>query len=204
MSDRDAVDNRYELLALRLLGPEPFGCAAYTLTDSGRLGEITDDFLPKPTSRGHRGAVYLTEYHDQLLCNIVCERVPGMSAAVWHEAGNERRIPMLEAALQKLAGAVPEPPTIWYHGDRSYSKDGIAVKTVPNGMHALLQQFLDSNTSHDTRMLANVKGISNPSSLATKVIKMFGGGAVRQPGGDKGTGYFIRVRSLEKKQSTGN
>src|SRR5262245_23306955 len=80
MSDSDARDNRYELLAIELL----YG-----------------DDLPDTVSRGYRGSVYLTEADDQRLCNIVCERVYGMSMAVWHEASNERRIPMLEAALER-------------------------------------------------------------------------------------------------------
>jgi hypothetical protein len=86
----------------------------------------------------------------------------------------------------------PEP-TIWYHGDRSYSADRKSPISVTREQHNILKCFLDHNRSLTTEELG--KTTSNVSAVVTKLAERFGS-AVQQPL-RKGDGYFIRVRTLK-------
>ena len=103
----------------------------------------------------------------------------------------------------RAEGAQPNPdadkPTEWYHGERSYSLDGLNPKNVSKEQHDFLQAFLDKITSLTTTELKQV--VTNPADVVNKLVKKFGEhpqGPIRRPK-EKGDGYFIRVRSLPEK-----
>jgi hypothetical protein len=118
------------------------------------------------------------------------------------------RLACLEALVQSLAaalrdagaepGALGEPlsPTVFYHGERSYSMDGQTPVNVSVEKHRALLAFLDRNRALDTVALKRF-GMSNPTVVMKKLDRQFPG-AVRTPA-NKGDGYFIRVRSLPKR-----
>jgi hypothetical protein len=112
---------------------------------------------------------------------------------------NARSIRGVLGALLKLGkGNDLLLPTIWYHGGRSYSTDGLTPIIVSNEQHNVLQQFLDLNIALDTKSLEKA-GVSNVSTVVTKIANQFRSDAVRRPGPNgKGDGFHIRVRSVSK------
>jgi hypothetical protein len=86
----------------------------------------------------------------------------------------------------------PEPPTIWYHGGRSYSRDGKRPVCVSAEQHNFLKEFLDNSQAIVTKDLS--KGICNVTDVAKKLAEKFPD-AICFPK-EKGDGYFVRVRSL--------
>jgi hypothetical protein len=95
----------------------------------------------------------------------------------------------------------PEPATIWFHGERGYSVDGITPIVVTEEEHKILEAFLTKDTAMDTHDLENAAAVSNVSrivrDLAAKNSSLFAP-AIRSPGKAKGTGYYIRVRERVK------
>jgi hypothetical protein len=90
------------------------------------------------------------------------------------------------------------PPTvIWHHGGRSYSTDGETPKKLSAQQHNALTAFLDSKQALDTASLKTLN-VANPSKVIAQLAGKFPGAV--QPPGEKGEGYFIRVRSLPKKR----
>ena len=85
-------------------------------------------------------------------------------------------------------------PTVYYHGERSYSLDGKSPTVVSNEQHQVLKEFLDKDHALTTDALKNAVG--NVSNVLSKLSKRFGA-AVRLPGPNKGDGYFIRVRTAK-------
>lgn len=89
--------------------------------------------------------------------------------------------------------ASPDPPTIWYHGDNSYSTDGATPKKASRTVDNVLKAFLDRDSALDNNDLRDV--VDNPSKTITEVTAKFGEERVRRPS-EKGDGYYIRVRTL--------
>jgi hypothetical protein len=87
------------------------------------------------------------------------------------------------------------PPTIWYHGGRSYSADGKAPVAVSREAHNLMQQFLGKGEALRTAALEKA-GVSNVARVVSQIIRRFGKTTVRRPGRNKGSGYFVRVLQL--------
>jgi hypothetical protein len=106
----------------------------------------------------------------------------------------------LEALAEKLSiqpqkpDAGKELPTIWYHGNNSYSADGGNPKVVSNEQHNLLSAFLDKEVALDTKALQKA-GVENVAAAVGRIADKFGAAAIRRPA-KKGDGYFIRVRTL--------
>ena len=104
----------------------------------------------------------------------------------------EEVVVALVREVRGIDKAYPQLPTIWYHGERSYSlNDGVPV-VVSHSEHDMLKAFLNKENALDTSQLE--KTVGNPSRVCTQLAKRFHG-AVRTPGKVKGAGYFIRVRS---------
>jgi hypothetical protein len=82
------------------------------------------------------------------------------------------------------------PPTVWHHGNRSYSLDGHNPVTVSDQQNAALAAFLSAGTALDTRTLETC-GISNVSRVMAEIEERFPG-TVRKPV-HRGEGYFVRV-----------
>ncbi len=108
----------------------------------------------------------------------------------------------IEQEEQTQRSPAPAVPTIWHHGDRSYSRDRINPIVVTYDEDNILQTFLDSGKAMDTREVANKSGVSNVSRTIGGLCKKYAGvfvDAIRTPhDGKKGTGgYFIFVRNLD-------
>jgi hypothetical protein len=97
--------------------------------------------------------------------------------------------------LEEIATPAATIPTIWYHGEQSYSTDGKNPCNVSLEQHNLLRAFLDNDVAIGTREL-EAKGVSNVPAVISKLCKKFGDGPVQRPA-RKGDGYYIRVRSLK-------
>jgi len=107
----------------------------------------------------------------------------------------------LEALAARLQPAAATPAldaadqtTVWYHGGRSYSLNGVSPVLVSNELHNVLKAFLDRNEALDTKTLEKA-GVGNVTLAVDKIVKKFSGNAVRRPE-RKGDGYFIRVRTV--------
>lgn len=85
-------------------------------------------------------------------------------------------------------------PTIWYHGERSYSADGGMPTLVSDEQDNILQCFLDRDIAFDTDALTNKSGTVNVAAAISRIVEKFGDSAIRRPK-KKGDGYFIRVRT---------
>jgi hypothetical protein len=107
----------------------------------------------------------------------------------------------LRSATSKLTPPPPapsNPPTIWYHGGVSYSRDGLKPITVSRGMHTLLSAFLGSEQAMTSKALEDT-AVPNVAAMVNKIAEKFGEEPIRRPGQKaRGDGYFIRVRSLKK------
>ena len=105
--------------------------------------------------------------------------------------------------LRDLAGGQPLTSipqglkTLWYHGEKSYSIDGVPVNVTPE-YHNVLQAFLKSGRAMGTKELE--KSASNPSRALTTLAGKFPG-TVRKPE-KKNDGYFIRVVAKANSVST--
>jgi hypothetical protein len=99
------------------------------------------------------------------------------------------------STVPEVAASAAAMPTIWYHGERSYSTDGRNPCNVSPEKHNLLRAFLDNDVAIGTREL-EAKGVSNVPAVISKLCKTFGDGLVQRPA-RKGDGYYIRVRSLK-------
>ena len=82
--------------------------------------------------------------------------------------------------------------TIWYHGQKSYSLNGLVPIVVSQEQHSILQRFLDSKIALDSRELS--EECSNVSRVMDALAERFRG-TVRRPAA-KGEGYYIPVRAL--------
>jgi hypothetical protein len=72
--------------------------------------------LPRPRSDGYEYAPghydpYLTKAEYQRLCNVVCERLPWLTAKDWWDAGQDQRTVLLRDALRRAPSTTPEKPT---------------------------------------------------------------------------------------------
>jgi hypothetical protein len=123
-------------------------------------------------------------------------------------AAFKKPIADLEKLLLKLAAewtpvtpaqqTPPKPaelPTIWYHGGKSYSTDGKNPCVVSNHQQRnVLQKFLDQDEAFETSDLQSL--CDNVSRTIHEIEEQFGNAVTRNPG--KGSGYYIRVRSLAR------
>jgi hypothetical protein len=102
--------------------------------------------------------------------------------------------------FQRAVDTLPEStPTIWYHGNRSYSLDGQPPITVTEEEDNILTVFVDaeSDSSHDTRQLTSESGVTNVARTMKQIAVKFPG-TVRMPGRKgKGSGYYVRVRLVD-------
>ena len=116
-----------------------------------------------------------------------CVLVPHLQneyRAVLREMGNSKRPPVV--------------PTIWYHGGRGYSIDGVTPYAVTLEESELLQVFMKTRTAMETCELERLAGVTNVSQLAKRLVSKYGGvfkPAARLPGDDRGAGFFFRVCS---------
>jgi hypothetical protein len=112
-------------------------------------------------------------------------------------------------AIKPLLAALPKPalgrnpphaPTIWHHGDRAYSRDGINSLVVTEEEDNVLQTFLESGRAMQTRAIEDKSGVTNVSRVIGRLREGYEGvfaDAIRTPGGKKGAGgYHIRVRNI--------
>lgn len=94
----------------------------------------------------------------------------------------------------------PEVPTVWSHGDRTYSRDGRNPYVVTAEEDYVLQAFLQRGTAMDTRDLETASGVTNIPRVIGRLIEGYQGqfaAAIRTPNGKKNAGgYFVRVRSV--------
>ena len=141
-----------------------------------------------------RNAVFADDYGD------LYKRV---EEALRLERKDKATVKEFEQLFREITSPFPKPvqPTIWYHGEQSYSSDGESPINVTRECHYLLQRFLDRKQAIATKELAtgkaNENGVTNPSAVVARIIKHFGAGAVRQPA-KKGEGYYLRVRSYRE------
>jgi hypothetical protein len=110
---------------------------------------------------------------------------------------------LAEASIPPANKPSDEPtqqlPTIWYHGERSYSQGRQRPIKVSNEMHNILQAFLGRDVALDTKKLSDI--VANVTTVVKKLVEKFGENAISRPKG-KGDGYFIRVRSLKPQETT--
>jgi hypothetical protein len=112
---------------------------------------------------------------------------------------HEARIEIYRELLDETNGKpshhlLPGLPTVWYHGDRSYSLDGRDSITVSIEQHNFLRAFLDREISLDTKSLKDC-GVSNPAKVARDLAEKYPG-TIRRPGREKkGQGYRVRVKT---------
>jgi len=97
----------------------------------------------------------------------------------------------------KAAPDSGDQPTVWYHGGQSYSTDGMSPVSTSNEQHNMLKAFLEGHEALLTRNLEKA-GVGNPTLVAKGLAKKFGEAAVRRPNREKGAGYYIRVRTLDR------
>jgi hypothetical protein len=107
----------------------------------------------------------------------------------------------LAAAIQSAAENVAETPlpTIWDHGERSYSIDRVNPILVTREEDDILQTFLDQDRAYDSTGLTTETGCKNISRAITDLQAHYNAvfaAAIRAPGARGAGGYFIRVRSL--------
>jgi hypothetical protein len=107
---------------------------------------------------------------------------------------------MVQSEHRLTADTAAASPTIYHHGECSYSEDGKVPVLVPPEWDGVLRAFLDRDVALSTKDLSKVTG--TPSRVVGLIAERFKGGAVRRPA-RKGDGYFVRVRSLPKKEATG-
>jgi hypothetical protein len=119
------------------------------------------------------------------------EKLPGPQPYPVHIASVSEEV--AHVLKEKPKNDDPPLPTIWYHGERSYSVDGHTPVTTTREQHNILKAFLDKNVALDTQELSKT-GVSNVTDVIEKIVKKFGEDTVRRPK-NKGDGYFVRVRT---------
>lgn len=143
---------------------------------------------------GLDGEAWRWEYYRHVDCmngpRVYWITQNGRDVLAWHRT-RPKDAQLLPAPVPDME---TDKPTIWYHGERSYSLDGTTPEVVGEEMHNLLRAFLDHDRSLATKALT---GVSNPATAVTNVERMFGPGPVTRPKsrGRKKGGYYIRVRS---------
>jgi hypothetical protein len=93
-----------------------------------------------------------------------------------------------------------QTPMIWYHTNRSYSRDGRNPVRVSAEMHNALQAFLDRDVALDTPALETA-GVLNVSRVMSKIAAKFGTHIVKRPR-RRGDGYRVRVRTRRSEVAT--
>jgi len=101
-----------------------------------------------------------------------------------------------QGTILKANDTEQDLPTIWFHGGKSYSADGLNPVNVSQEQHNVLSQFLGRDEALDTKALGKA-GTSNVAAVIKKLAEQFGADAIRRPE-HKGNGYFIRVCSSPK------
>lgn len=102
------------------------------------------------------------------------------------------------AHVVPAGGTDPSNPTIWHHGELSYSHDGATPVKVTFTDDCILQVFLEANDSLNTPEIERRSGVNNVSRAVTHLCKAYGGKfapAIHRPL-RRGGGYFICVRPL--------
>lgn len=111
----------------------------------------------------------------------------------WHQAADSIR----DKSAAGQPG--PTPPTIWFHGERSYSIDGVNPFKVSIEFDSILTAFRENTLPLETSELEEQSGVTNVSR-AMKDLSEWNGGifakAIRVPSGKNKGGYFARVKSL--------
>jgi len=64
---------------------------------------LSIDYLPLPRLDGKDGDPYLTDGNYQRLCNIVCERLPGMTVKEWRDSSKEKKTLLLKQISTKTS-----------------------------------------------------------------------------------------------------
>lgn len=103
----------------------------------------------------------------------------------------------------ELASAFPpsfDEPTIYRHGERSYSIDGRNPICVSYESDKILMAFLEKKVSMTAADITKATSVDNsPRAIAT--LEKYADGifkpSIRRPI-DKGIGYFIRVKLFEE------
>jgi hypothetical protein len=102
----------------------------------------------------------------------------------------------------KRGAQVGKPPekTIWHHGERSYSRDGINSYVVKEDEDNILQAFSKIKRAMDTSELGDKSGVTNVARTIGQLRDGYGGvfaDAIRTPEGKKAAGgYLILVRPI--------
>lgn len=89
-------------------------------------------------------------------------------------------------------------PTIWRHGTRDYSRDGLRIVRVSPEHENILRAFLETGKRMTTPELEKF-GSSNVPQAIDRLTKVGNGvfsDAIQKPDGVRGLGYFIRVRPI--------
>jgi hypothetical protein len=166
-----------------------------------------DDIGDWKTDRGHNW--YYRHVLDWFVTNSnnpkngkLCDLVREALRKERTSKATEKEFQILLAKIERKDAPSPrgrpraQPPTIWYHGEQSYSKDRKRPVAVSDDMHNILKQFLDRDLALTTKQLQ--KGsphfyISNVATVIKKLETQFGTQAICRPV-KKGAGYCIRVR----------
>jgi hypothetical protein len=120
----------------------------------------------------------------------------GVEPAVLQTRMQDERVRVLERlAVEGVPTGTDEPPTVWWHGERSYSQDGKNPTTFGLNEDYILQAFMRTGTSLATQELKEKSGMQGNLAKVMKQLEKKLGAAVRRPG-VKGPGYFIPVRPL--------
>ena len=93
-----------------------------------------------------------------------------------------------------------EEPTLWFHGNRCYSADGLDMRTVTAEEDDFLQAFLWTKPSLDAAELERVCGPRDFARIADTLRTRFSGlfaKAIQKSSKSSG-GYTIRVRRVPR------
>ncbi|MBA4065461.1 MAG: hypothetical protein C0501_17455 [Isosphaera sp.] len=106
----------------------------------------------------------------------------------------------LESPTQRRPDIGPQMPTVYSHGDGSYSCDRANPYRVTDEEDAVLKAFLDTNKAMETRHLVDASGVTNVARVVGGLIERYEGrfaAAIRKPEKKGMGGYYIRVRPAE-------
>jgi len=153
--------------------------------------------------------------------NVVQIDVTKVRDRLWSIAGQlaKRKWPEADEIIQACAreakkAAARRPPdsvlrgprgeaTIWYHGNRCYSHDGMNMRTVTIEEDDILQAFLAKSTL-DRKELEQVCGQRDfariVGALRTRYTGVFAA-AIQKPPGQASGSYSIRVRKVQRSKS---
>jgi hypothetical protein len=102
------------------------------------------------------------------------------------------------ASLSTPTGTAPQP-TIWHHGGRGYSCDGVSPYVVTDEEHKVLLAFIQSHTAMSKDDLEKAAEVYNVPRIITQLFTRHKGmfsAAIRRPGKKGNGGYYIHVKSL--------